>query len=297
MLVPINSILQVQGRGTHLSCEAPSATTPATSLLYVKLVIALTCFIACVAFQSKSLVIKVRIYLSVALDPFVTPPSSCLQAASLFLFAPSRQPPASSSSSASSSSYTLKLKIQPWLILLFLTAQVRAQTVASCREIKYSNSSAPNGWYEIFTNTTQPVYCDMTTDGGVAYTMFAITSGSLSVSQIDSVQANGCTEMGMTMIIPRTQAHWDSMFHLVTNILGLSLSTYFQTVPGIAKPVGGVTSCNGGGFGIMNSDNCSGQWPLLLIHMYLAFTLSLFRCHQQLGSHRWGAVVAERLGL
>ena len=297
MLVPINSILQVQGRGTHLSCEAPSATTSATtsatSLLSVKLVIALTCFIAWVAFQSKSLVIKVRIYLSVALDPFVTPPSSCLQAASLFLFAPSRQPP------ASSSSYTLKLKIQPWFILLFLTAQVRAQTAASCREIKYSNSSATNDWYEIFTNTTLYVYCDMTTDGGVAYTMFATTSGGPSVSQIDSVQANGCTERGMTMIIPRTQAHWDSMFNFVTNtnLLGSSLSTYFHTVPGIAKPVGGVTSCNGGGFGIMNSGNCSGQWPLLLIHMYLAFTLSLFRCHQQLGSHRWGAVVAERLGL
>ena len=71
----------------------------------------------------------------------------------------------------------------------------------------------------------------MTSDGGAAYTTFPC-NGCISVNQVDNVMANGCTALGMKMVVPRTQAHWSSMFSLVTNVLGSSLSNYFQTIPG-----------------------------------------------------------------
>ena len=130
---------------------------------------------------------------------------------------------------------------------------------SSCRDIKVAyGASAMSGWYLIVVSTRPlMVFCDMTTDDGAAYTIFPCNNCP-SVNMIDSVQPNGCTALGLKMIIPRTQAHWSSMFNFVTTVLGTSVSNFFQTVPGVYKPIDGVTPCNGGGGGIMNSANCSG---------------------------------------
>jgi Tyrosine-protein kinase ephrin type A/B receptor-like len=76
----------------------------------------------------------------------------------------------------------------------------------SCRSVHALHPSSLSGWYKINTSsaTNLSVYCDMTTDGGVAYTIFPCETCS-SVSQIDSIQPNGCTDVGMQMVVPRTQ--------------------------------------------------------------------------------------------
>lgn len=148
------------------------------------------------------------------------------------------------------------------LLLLAVNAPISVHGYSSCRDVKASNSSAVTGWYAVTINSSpRNVYCDMTTDGAAAYTIFPTTSGSdLSVNLIDNAGPNGCTDVNMTMIIPRTKDHWDSMFTFVTNVLNYSASLYFQTVPGIYKSVSGATPCNGGLVnGIMNSGSCSGQ--------------------------------------
>jgi hypothetical protein len=106
-------------------------------------------------------------------------------------------------------------------------------TGSSCRNIASKfGASAASGWYKVLVaSVNRTVYCDMTTDNKAAYTMTPCI-GCISVSQIDSVEQNGCTAMGMSMIIPRTQAHWTSMFNFVTRVLNFTLSNFFQTVPG-----------------------------------------------------------------
>ena len=97
----------------------------------------------------------------------------------------------------------------------------------------------------------------MTTDDGAAYTIFPCNN-CVSVNMIDSVQPNGCTALGLKMVIPRTQAHWSSLISFVSTVLGSSLATYFKTVPGIYKPTDGLTPCNGGYPGSMNFASCVG---------------------------------------
>jgi hypothetical protein len=77
-------------------------------------------------------------------------------------------------------------------------------------------------------------------------------------------QPNGCSALGLQMVIPRTQAHWFSMFSYVTSSvssggLGGTRETYFRVVPGVYKSTSGLTPCNGGNQGIMNSDQCVDQ--------------------------------------
>jgi len=48
------------------------------------------------------------------------------------------------------------------------------------------------------------------------------------------------------------------MFAYVSSVLGASLSTYFQVVPGIHKNGGGRNDC-AGGRGVMNSGSCAGS--------------------------------------
>lgn len=134
----------------------------------------------------------------------------------------------------------------------------------SCRSIKAAYGLlATTGWYKISPSSTQlMVYCDMTADSGAAYTLYPC-NGCTSVNMIDSVQANGCTGLGLNMVIPRSEAHWTTMFAFVANVLNASVPSYFQTVPGISKPTDGLTSCLGGGLGVMNSANClsvTGSW-------------------------------------
>ena len=50
------------------------------------------------------------------------------------------------------------------------------------------------------------VYCDMTTDGG-GYTYYPC-SGSACPSVYQANVENGCTAIGLSMVIPRSLGHW-----------------------------------------------------------------------------------------
>ena len=108
----------------------------------------------------------------------------------------------------------------------------------SCKTIKQTDGSAGSGLYWIDTDGTGgqapfEAYCDMTTDGG-GYTHIGVENGLQTYRSTDS---NSCPA-GMNIVVPRTQAHWDSLFAYETfrnQQLGQSLD-YFAIVPGISKP-------------------------------------------------------------
>jgi hypothetical protein len=127
----------------------------------------------------------------------------------------------------------------------------------SCLSILANAPSSPTGWYYISTAlaSTIRVWCDMTTDGG-GYTLYPC-SECTSVYMQPPAMNNSCTSLGLSLVIPRTQAHWQSMFDFVTNTLGAPLYAYLRVLTGIVKS-DGYTPCLGGGNGIMNYGNCSG---------------------------------------
>eukprot|EP00937_MAST-01D_sp_MAST-1D-sp2_P008136 g8136.t1 len=109
----------------------------------------------------------------------------------------------------------------------------------SCLEIKNDCDSqpstfgtCPSGYYYITvfpkhaTNGTRlRVYCDMETDDG-GYTMYAVKDGKRTYSHNDS---NTCEDMGMQMVVPRTEAH----FRFMLDPDGEFGPTYFAHVPGV----------------------------------------------------------------
>lgn len=123
----------------------------------------------------------------------------------------------------------------------------------SCLNILSQYPTLGNGNYNISANgTTVVVYCDMAS-GGFTY---AACTGCTSVNMV--TQTNGCASKGLQMVIPRSNAHWRSMINYVTNVLGGSLATYFQIVPGIYKGTSGLSDC-AGGRGNLNSVSCNGS--------------------------------------
>ena len=95
----------------------------------------------------------------------------------------------------------------------------------------------------------------MTTDGG-GYTYYPCNTGSAACPSVSQTNvADGCTAVGLNMVIPRTQNHWTSMISFVKTTLGGSASTYFPVIPGVSKSTGGYNGCIGS---IMNYDNCQG---------------------------------------
>jgi len=122
----------------------------------------------------------------------------------------------------------------------------------SCAEIKLVVPSATSGTYEIKTTAgQQAVFCDMTTDGG-GYTHKACT-GCKDVRT--TTEVNGCDKFGMNMVVPRSQAHWQSLYKYVTVELKSTMDSHFKVVPGISKSVGGRNDCNGG-TGVLNYEAC-----------------------------------------
>jgi len=61
----------------------------------------------------------------------------------------------------------------------------------------------------------------------------------------------------MSVVIPRTQAHWGSISTFITSTMGSNYGTYLSAVPGIYKPYDGRNDC-AGGMGVMNYDACNG---------------------------------------
>jgi hypothetical protein len=107
-----------------------------------------------------------------------------------------------------------------------------SRAARSCLRIKDECGNTPSGnrWIDADgPGPAQPVeaYCDMTADGG-GYTYFPISGGTNTCRQND---ANSCRALGMDIVMPRSKAHWLSMF----NKYG---SSYFDIIPGIYR-VGG----------------------------------------------------------
>ena len=77
--------------------------------------------------------------------------------------------------------------------------------------------------------------------------------------------SNGCTAVGLSRDIPRTQNHWASMISFVTTTLNSPSSTYFAVMPGISRPTSSTQTTYGATYGnqcignIMNYDNCQGM--------------------------------------
>jgi len=90
-----------------------------------------------------------------------------------------------------------------------------AYTGTSCADILRQHSDAPSGKYSItpLGSTTGTVaFCDMTSDGG-GYTYVAC-KGCPVVQRTND--PNGCSQYGMSLVIPRSQAHWVSLYKYVT---------------------------------------------------------------------------------
>ena len=126
---------------------------------------------------------------------------------------------------------------------------------SSCLQILNDGYSTGDGDYWIQPgNTAILVTCDMSTDGG-GYTYYPIASGTSTNRYTDN---NSCKNLGMDIVYPRTQAHWESM-------IARFATSYFPFIPGVYKTGGGgnYTGCS------MNSNGCNdwrvgdgGQWWL-----------------------------------
>ena len=115
----------------------------------------------------------------------------------------------------------------------------------SCLDILQNGYSSGDGSYWIQPGSTAvEAECDMATDGG-GYTYYGVGSGLTTSSYTDN---NTCKTLGMDIVFPRRQSHWNSM-------LSRFDSSYFATIPGVYKTSdgGNYTGC------AMNSSGC-GDW-------------------------------------
>ncbi|MDA3865041.1 MAG: fibrinogen-like YCDxxxxGGGW domain-containing protein [Deltaproteobacteria bacterium] len=83
----------------------------------------------------------------------------------------------------------------------------------SCRSIILAYPGTTDGTKIIDTGSGGqiPVYCDMTTDGKVGYTMFKVVDSNLAGDQDDYREV--CASYGMEVIVPRTRAHAQSIYN------------------------------------------------------------------------------------
>ena len=129
--------------------------------------------------------------------------------------------------------------------------------MSSCVQIlAFWPGTSPSGWYNITVGAKLlRVWCDMTTDGG-GYTYYPCNTGAVDCpSTYQTNVSNGCTAVGLSTVIPRTQNHWTSMISFVKTTLNSTFTTYFYAMPGISKATSGLSTCTGN---IMNYDNCQG---------------------------------------
>jgi EGF domain len=98
-------------------------------------------------------------------------------------------------------------------------------TPNSCLVIKISQPSTTDGTYIINTGTGGDieVFCDMTSDSGLGYTMVKLTDSINLIGDQDSYRS-ACQAYGMEVIVPRTRAHakvirkWNGEFPNLINV-------------------------------------------------------------------------------
>ena len=129
----------------------------------------------------------------------------------------------------------------------------------SCADIASRNgATASSGFYLIAHSSAPPVtvYCDFSSDGGIGYSYYACTN-CVPFRNATSVP-NGCTSVGLSHVVPRSQSHWAGMYAFVTTVLQAGMSTYFHVIPGVYKPTSGLTDCAPGGRGNLSAAGCAG---------------------------------------
>ena len=95
--------------------------------------------------------------------------------------------------------------------LLYLDGSSSDCPAYSCLEILQNGYSTGDGTYWIQPGSVAiEAECDMTTDGG-GYTYFGVTTGLSTARFTDN---NTCKTLGMDIVYPRRENHWDSMFSL-----------------------------------------------------------------------------------
>lgn len=126
----------------------------------------------------------------------------------------------------------------------------------SCFDILNSGYNLGDGtyWVDPANGTPVQALCDMTSEGG-GYTYYGVSNGVTTSRFTDN---NTCKGLGMDIVFPRSQLHWDSMLARFDN-------SYFLAIPGVYKTSNGgnYTNCT------MNSNGCSdwrvgdgGRWWL-----------------------------------
>ncbi len=82
---------------------------------------------------------------------------------------------------------------------------------ASCSEIKTNLPNSADGTYLITTPMgSTSVYCDMTSDGGVGYTLLRIDD-STTLQGTQQPYEDACAGYGMEIVTPRSQEHMDAI--------------------------------------------------------------------------------------
>ncbi len=80
----------------------------------------------------------------------------------------------------------------------------------NCAAIKTADPGATNGTYTIGSPQGPiDVFCDMTSDGGVGYTMVRFDDAALGASQSDYTSL--CASYGLQVVVPRSQQHLDTI--------------------------------------------------------------------------------------
>lgn len=100
--------------------------------------------------------------------------------------------------------------------------------------LKQLQPSFPSDYYYVKNPnmpSAQRMYIDMTYDGG-GYDFYPITGGQTIYSY---GQQHSGTNLGLDLLYPRSQAHWQCMYNFVVNVLGSSVGTYFSNAQAIYR--------------------------------------------------------------
>jgi hypothetical protein len=98
---------------------------------------------------------------------------------------------------------------------------------ASCRQLHEEGLGTGDGDYRIDPDGDGPleeitVRCDMTSDGGVGYTMYRLEDDSLSDDQ--NAYRTACEEIGLELIVPRSRDHAEAIVEFnggTPNLIGV----------------------------------------------------------------------------
>ena len=75
----------------------------------------------------------------------------------------------------------------------------------------------------ITNDSIRKVWCDMSTDGG-GYTYYPCNEGATACPSVyQTTDANGCTAIGLSMVIPRSLGHWTRLVIIIHSTLSFSI--------------------------------------------------------------------------